>query len=171
MSVEQQFSCLFDEHSGHVRRYAMSLVVGDEVDEMVQRTFLTAWQRYDDIPEGSEREWLFGVTRNHCRNAWRTGRRSKALVAAIEHARPQLLVEVTDQGFDASEVAPLLQALGELSEVDCELMVLTGFHELTPAEIARVLGDEAGTVRVRLTRARTKLRARFAELTRDSESA
>ena len=169
-TVEQRFTCFFVEHSGHVRRYAMTLVLDDEVDDLVQRTLLTAWQRFDDIPEGSEREWLFGVVRNHCRNVWRTGRRSKALVAAIEHARPQVVVEVAQQGFDPAEVAPLLQALGELNETDCEVMVLTGFHEMTPTEIAACSGDEPGTVRVRLGRARKKLRERFTELTEDGET-
>lgn len=86
-SVEQRFGCFFAEHSTHVRNYTMTLVVDDEVDDVVQRAFLIAWQRYDDIPDGSEREWLFGVVRNHCRNTWRTDRRAKALVAAIEHNR------------------------------------------------------------------------------------
>ena len=168
--VEQRFSSFFAEHSGHVRRYAMTLVLDDEVDDVVQRTLLTAWQRFDDIPEGSEREWLFGVVRNHCRNVWRTERRSKALVAAIEHARPQVIVEVVQQGFDPAEVAPLLQAVGELNEADCEVMVLTGFHEMTPLEIATCTGEEPGAVRVRLNRARKKLRERFAELNEDGET-
>ena len=170
LSVEQQFSCFFAEHSGHVRRYAMTLVGVDEIDDVVQRALLTAWQRFDDIPEGSEREWLFGVVRNHCRNVWRTQRRSIALVAAIEHARPRVMAEVAQQGFDPAEIAPLLQALGEMNGKDCEVMVLTGFHEMTPTEIARSTGEEPGTIRVRLNRARTRLRARFTELTDDSET-
>lgn len=168
-SVEQQFSCFFAEHSGSVRRYAMTLVGVDEIDDVVQRALLTAWQRFDDIPQGFEREWLLAVVRNHCRNVWRSQRRSRALVAAIEHARSHVTAELAQQGLDPAEIAPLLQALGEMNDSDCEVMVLTGFHEMTPTEIAACTGEEPGTIRVRLNRARTKLRHRFKELTDKAE--
>jgi DNA-directed RNA polymerase specialized sigma24 family protein len=54
----------------------------DDVDEIVSSTFMTAWQKFDDIANGSERAWLLGVARNHCRNRFRARRRADALTAA-----------------------------------------------------------------------------------------
>jgi len=172
-TLEQQFTLLFDAHSDHVRRYAMSLVVGDEAHDVFQRTFTTAWQHFGDLPPGveSQRKWLFGVVRNHCNNARRSTRRSDALVAAIEHARPKSLIESYEQELDPVEVAALVQALGELNEEDCELMVLTGWLEMTPTEIAVVLEQNLNTTRSHLFRVRRRLSAQYTELNGDGEIA
>lgn len=165
----EHFGLFFRSHVDHIRRYSATLVSVEAVDDVVQQSMVTAWQRFDAIPEGSEREWLFGVVRNHCRNSWRSGRRSEALIAAIEQARPQVTVAIGDNGFDPTEIAPLLNALEEVSDDECELLVLTGWFEMTPTEIASVMGIEPGTARVRLTRARSKIRERYAELTEEGE--
>ena len=172
-TLEQQFTLLFDAHSDHVRRYAMSLVVGDEAHDVFQRTFTTAWQHFGDLPPGveSQRKWLFGVVRNHCNNARRSTRRADALVAAIEHARPKTLVECHEQELDTVEVAALMQAMGELNDEDCELMVMTGWLEMTPTEISVVLEQNLNTTRSHLFRIRKRLSARYSELNGDGEIA
>ena len=48
-------------------------------------------------------------------------------------------------------------ALASLSAVDRELVTLTTWESMTPAEAARVVGITAGTARVRLHRARARL--------------
>lgn len=149
----------------------MSLVIGEDAHDVFQKTFTTAWQHFDDLPPGaeSERKWLFGVVRNHCNNARRTTRRADALVAAIEHGRPKVTVESGEQNLDPIEVSILIQALKELNEEDCEMMVLTGWLEMTPAELADMLEQPSGTVRSRLSRARKKLAMRFAQLSEDGD--
>jgi len=172
-TLEQQFTLLFDAHCDHVRRYAMSLVVGEDAHDVFQRTFTTAWQHLDDLPPGAEsqRKWLFGVVRNHCKNLQRGSRRSDALVAAIEHARPKSLIESHEQALDPVAVAALVQALGELNEEDCELMVLTGWLEMTPTEISVELEQNLNTTRSHLFRVRKRLSARYSELNEDGEIA
>jgi RNA polymerase sigma-70 factor (ECF subfamily) len=51
----------------------------------------------------------------------------------------------------------VLRALDSLSDLDRELVTLTTWEGLTPAEAARVVGLTAGTARVRLHRARARL--------------
>ena len=151
----------------------MSLVIGEEAHDVFQRTFTTAWQHFDDLPPGveSERKWLFGVVRNHCNNARRTTCRADALVAAIEHARPRVLVESGEQILDPIEIAPLMAALKDLNEEECEMMVLTGWLEMTPTELAGQLDQNLNTTRSHLFRLRKRLLARYAELTEDGEIA
>ncbi|WP_448641755.1 RNA polymerase sigma factor [Geodermatophilus sp. URMC 63] len=50
-------------------------------------------------------------------------------------------------------------ALGRLSAEDRELVTLVAWEGLTPAQAAVALGIAPGTARVRLHRARTRLRA------------
>ena len=57
------------------------------------------------------------------------------------------------------EIGTVLAALHQLPEVDRELVTLVAWDGLSPAEAATVLGLGAATVRVRLHRARKRLRA------------
>lgn len=61
---------------------------------------------------------------------------------------------------EVSEVvdADLGRALRRLSSLDREVLTLTIWDGLTPEEVGRILEVPAGTVRVRLYRARARLR-------------
>lgn len=170
-SVLERYEEFFRAHADQVRRYSATLVPPDQVDDIVQQSMVTAWRRFDSIPVDSERQWLFGVVRNHSRNAWRSGRRSEALAAAIERARPRLRASLHDNGVDPVEVDLLLHVLRELPDDDCELLVLTGWFEMTPTEIALMYDVKPGTVRVRLVRVRKRVRDRFKEILEAGESA
>ncbi len=54
-------------------------------------------------------------------------------------------------------------AIAALAPLDREVLILAEYEELEQAEIARIVGAEPGTVRVRLHRARKRLRAALAE--------
>ena len=49
-------------------------------------------------------------------------------------------------------------ALAELSEQDREIVTLTAWEGLAPREIARVMGISANVVRIRLHRARARIK-------------
>jgi RNA polymerase sigma factor (sigma-70 family) len=55
----------------------------------------------------------------------------------------------------------LWEAIAGLSSLDKEILTLTAWEELTPREIAAVMGMSANVVRVRLHRARSGLRTRL----------
>lgn len=117
------------------------------------------WQRFDDIPEDAQRPWLFGVARNHIRNARRSDRRHLALVDAIDTdptSHPQHL-----DPSNAVRLHPILDAIRELDDDDRELMMMTGWFEMTPSEIAAILDQQPGTIRVRLHRIRRRLADRL----------
>ena len=57
------------------------------------------------------------------------------------------------------------EALGQLSAEDRELVTLIAWEGLTPAQAAAALGVPPGTARVRLHRARTRLRAALSSTT------
>jgi RNA polymerase sigma-70 factor, ECF subfamily len=154
---EDEFEALFREFVPAVRRQARVWVPPDEVDDVVEATFVTAWQRFEQIPQTSQRAWLFGVARNHCRNRWRARGRASSLVDAIEAARPRLEASLHDQDVDPGAVDSIIRALRRLSDSDREIMVLSIWQEMTPTEIAMVVGVEAGTIRVRLHRLRRHL--------------
>ena len=125
-------------------------------DEVVADTFLVAWRRRDDIPEGFERAWLFGVARNTILTASRAARRRNALNGKLySAARPAAW---TDDQFETSDCTDaLLPALRSLREEDREILMLVAWEELSHAEIGEALGISANAVAIRVHRARKRL--------------
>jgi RNA polymerase sigma-70 factor (ECF subfamily) len=127
----------------------------DDACDVVAETFLTAWRRLDQVPEGAAvRLWLYGVARLVLANHLRGQRRYQRLGARLrnEPTGAHILVHVADD--DRRGV--ISTAFGRLRPDDQEILALIAVEGLTPGEIARVLGRSATTIRVRLHRARTR---------------
>lgn len=117
--------------------------------------FLVAWRRIDDVPDGPEAKlWLYGVARLTVANFLRGVRRRTALHERLCSQIDALQVDVLRPSF----VQPVVEALNNLSDEDRELLTLTAWEGLTPVQISVILGVEAATIRVRLHRARTRLK-------------
>jgi RNA polymerase sigma-70 factor (ECF subfamily) len=158
---EQRFARLYAEHGRDVMAYALRRASGSEdAADVVAETFLVAWRRLEDVPAGAEaRLWLFGVARRALANQQRGERRRLRLA---ERLRRELRVAAPAQPAAGDERAAVLCALGRLDAGDRELMLLAGWEELDPGQIARVLGISAGAARTRLHRARRRLRRQLA---------
>jgi RNA polymerase sigma-70 factor (ECF subfamily) len=131
----------------------------EEAADLLAETYTTAWRKLEAIPPGeAARLWLFGVARNLVLRSARQRRIADALVGrlageldAAQAARAA--VAAGERGHDA-----LGRALAELSEQDREILTLTAWEGLAPREIARVMGVSSNIVRIRLHRARTRLK-------------
>jgi len=132
----------------------------DDAADVVAETFLVTWQRLDDI-EGSDRPlpWLYGVARNVILNQQRGDRRRERLA---ERLRFELAPISTDPP-EAEATSAAHEALAFLSESDREVLRLSAWEGLSPAEMAAVLNCSPGTARVRLLRARRRFAHHFAE--------
>jgi RNA polymerase sigma factor (sigma-70 family) len=130
--------------------------------DVVAETFATAWRRRADLPAAPDevRPWLFGIARWCLANAVRSTRRAGRLGQRLADAFVETAIP-DPSALHEHRVAGrrVREALLRLSEDDRELVTLIAWEGLTPAEAATVLGLSAGTARVRLHRARTRLRA------------
>jgi RNA polymerase sigma factor (sigma-70 family) len=153
------FNALFDAHQLAILGYlARRTEQPADAADLLADVFLTAWRRVSEIPEGMEaRMWLFGVARNALRNHRRGRVRHGQLVA---RARDELLVAVP---HDARVAADVVYALSRLRETDREVLTLTVWEGLEPSEIGMLLKLSQGAVRVRLHRARRRLRQILSE--------
>jgi RNA polymerase sigma-70 factor (ECF subfamily) len=153
----RRFEELVDANYAPLLGYAMRRVdqPADAAD-VVCDVFLVTWRRIDDVPTGEESTlWLYGVARRSVANARRGLRRRRAL-----HDRLQAQVDALRLvSPEPSVVEPIADALARLSDDDRELLTLTAWEGLSPTQIAAVVGVEPGTVRVRLHRARRRLKA------------
>jgi RNA polymerase sigma-70 factor, ECF subfamily len=143
-----------------VRRTAQPADAADVVAE----TFLVAWRRLDDVPQGDTgRLWLYGVARGVMANQRRGIRRRARLGARLAGAVAAHLV-VHDHAEVTGTVAVVREALATLPAADREVLQLVAWEGLTAAQIGQLLGIPAATVRSRLHRARGRLRAAVREL-------
>ena len=117
---------------------------------------LRAWRRRSTLREpGRRNQWLGTIVRNE---------------AFRQHARlrPEPIAAVdTAEGVEDAQVAATVEradlhaALRQLSEREREILELRYEDDLTQSTIARRLGIPEGTVKVRLHRARNKLRRAY----------
>lgn len=150
------FGELFDAHYGavvgHARRRGASW---DDAQDVAADVFAVAWRRRDDIPDGFERAWLFGVARRVQANRWRGERRRWALAGRLAGA-------ASWRDDDVAVVADLdpglAAALSSLPARDREVLRLVAWDGLTHAEAGMVLGCSESAVSSRVGRARDRLR-------------
>lgn len=148
------FDRFFRETYPRVSAYARTVASAADADDAVAEAYAIAWRRQADIPADAALGWLIGVTRRVLANCRRGERRLGALRTLIAFQRaapgPDLTASITDLG--------LRDALGELAPVDREALLLVAWFDLTPAEAARSLDVSPAAFRMRLSRARRRLR-------------
>jgi RNA polymerase sigma factor (sigma-70 family) len=149
---------LYRDQARPILAYALRRVDDPEdAADVVAETFLVAWRRLDEVPNNTEaRLWLFGVARRVIANRHRSERRRTRLA---ERLAESLRTELAARPIPAGEAAEVLRAIGELGDDDRELLLLVAWEELSPAEVAKVLGISSLAARSRLHRARRRLRA------------
>ncbi|SDE99838.1 RNA polymerase sigma-70 factor, ECF subfamily [Blastococcus aurantiacus] len=141
--------------------------------DVVAETFAVAWRRRADLPPDPDevRPWLFGIARNclanSLRSAGRSGRLGERLAAAFEPGAVPDPAVIHERSADARRVR---EALKQLPEEDRELISLVAWEGFTPAQASAVLDLPPGTVRVRLHRARGRLRTLLATTTSPEET-
>jgi RNA polymerase sigma-70 factor (ECF subfamily) len=160
-AARRRFELLFEEHRRAVLGYALRRVdePADAADALAA-TFLVAWRRIDDVPKDEMAlPWLLAVARRALANERRGARRRHALA---ERLGSELARQVPAPAMPVTgEVADLWRALATLPEEDREILLLAGWEELTPAQIAVVLDVRPVTARSRLHRARRRLRVQL----------
>ena len=157
--AERRFRALFEAEARGVLGYALRRVESPEdAADVVAETFGVAWRRIADVPPGAEaRLWLYGVARRVLANQRRGALRRRRLA---DRMREQLrLADGLHAAAGDDRADAVGRALALLGEQDREVLLLANWEELTPAEIAVVIGVPAATARTRLHRARGRLRA------------
>lgn len=157
------FDAFYSEHLEDLQRF-VARRVGDRerAADLTAEIFLAAIDsahRYQ--PRGTPKSWLYGIARVVVANDRRRSARQRA---REERLRGSALLDEEeaariDARIDAgAESRRLYEAMDRLPEAERAVLELVAIDELTVAEAATAVGVRAGTARVRLYRARRKLR-------------
>jgi len=153
----ERFEAVYRELYAPVCGYALRRIrQPEDAAEVVAETFATLWRRFDACPQGDElRPWLFGVARRVAANQRRGERRRTALGQRLAESFDPEAFDLVGQPEETSE---LVRAFSRLSESDRELLSLVAWEGLSRDELAVALGTSRAVVRLRLHRARKRLR-------------
>jgi RNA polymerase sigma-70 factor (ECF subfamily) len=146
-----------------VRRYLARRTDPATADDVLADTLLVCWRHAEELGDHSL-PWVYGVARMCLRNAERSARRQQRLGARLAAVDPPPTTapgpgESDGEGGRAD--AAVTEALAGLRPEDAELLRLWAWEQLTPAEIATVLGISVNAAHSRLHRARRRLGERL----------
>lgn len=150
VASEERFAGVF-AHLGFITAYARRRG-GQDPEAIAAEAMAIAWRRLADIPLDDARPWLILTTRKLLLAEHRQRGTSQL-------AREGAEAEAPDEPAAGLELDPELSAaLMSLSETDREALLLVAWEDLTPALAAVSLGVSATAFRVRLHRARRRLK-------------
>jgi RNA polymerase sigma-70 factor (ECF subfamily) len=132
----------------------------EDAADVLAETYLIAWQKLEKVPQGERaRLWLFGIARNLLMKGASRSRSGNALVERL--ANELRSVEPAHLPLENERRDALHAVLAALAVRDREILTMTAWEGLTPKQIAKVMGTSANVVRVRLHRARARLKRKL----------
>jgi RNA polymerase sigma-70 factor (ECF subfamily) len=140
-----------------LRAFANSLCRNrDRADDLLQETLLRAIAGIGTFEKGSNLEaWLFTIMRNNFNNEYRRSRR----LVQDEDGRLAETLSIPPEQIGWGIARDLRTGLGRLSPDQRQALVLVGAEGLSYDEAAEMTGCQAGTIKSRVSRARTMLAA------------
>lgn len=125
----------------------------EDAADALAETYRVAWEKRQRIPAGPQaRPWLFGVARNAARERRRSSERHATATRALALAAERAYGETTP------ETGALDAALGTLSALDREIVMMLSADGLSSIEVGSILGLSPTAIRSRAHRARQRLR-------------
>jgi RNA polymerase sigma-70 factor (ECF subfamily) len=162
----QAFAALYDRRQGGVYRYALRMTGSESLaEDVTQDVFLALIKdsgQYDDT-RGTVKAYLYGMARHRVLRRLQRDRTMVSIEARQDDDRgamDQHLLATDDPFSDLAreEIVELVrQAVLSLPANFREVIVLCHLQEMNYAEVAAVIDCPVGTVRSRLSRARTML--------------
>jgi RNA polymerase sigma-70 factor (ECF subfamily) len=155
---EDAMAAFYREH-GRIVLSQVLLVAGDRVlaEEIVQDTMLAVWRGAGSFRgESSVRSWVIAIARRQTRDRLR-GRRLRVVDDTYLADQPSPGPGPEVMALDRAELAEVKGAIRELATSHREVLGLVFGTGLSLPEVAGVLEIPVGTVKSRLTAARTAL--------------
>ena len=139
----------------NLRAFALSLTkASDKADDLVQETLMKAWNKHELFQEGTNlKAWTFTIMRNEFYSQMR--KRGREVQDSEGVLASQLAVHPAQQGH--MDMRDFRAALEALPEDQREALVLVGANGFSYEEAAEIAGVAVGTMKSRVSRARTRL--------------
>jgi RNA polymerase sigma factor (sigma-70 family) len=162
------FGLLVQRYQTLMQRFAMRLAAGEEsAPDLVQETMLQAYLSLGRLKNPARfKSWLYGIMLNVYRSRLRDRKIAffslEVIVEGLQFFPAPFSAPVLTPEKIAEErelYQTVLNAVNKLHPVDRDILLLFYYAQLNSSEIVTLLNIPAGTVKVRLHRARRRLKA------------
>jgi RNA polymerase sigma factor (sigma-70 family) len=156
------FATIFDRHEARVFRHSLQLTQNvADAEDVTAAAFFELWRRRDAVRvvADSTLPWLLVTATNVSRNQRRALRRYRSLLDQLPRAGADELSPDLDTALERDR--ELYRAMHSLGSVDASLLMLTAVEQLPVKQAAELLGISDGAARVRMTRAKKRLRSQL----------
>jgi len=159
----QAYAGLVNRYQNYVFTLTLRLVKNrEEAEEVAQDVFIKAYKYLADFRGDSKfSTWLYTIVNNTCISFLR---KKKLTIHSLDDERVFAKADNQDAGFRADGVEQksrhlmVVEAISRLKPDDASIITLFYKNEQSLEEIALVLGLEVNTAKVRLHRARARLK-------------
>jgi RNA polymerase sigma factor (sigma-70 family) len=160
---EAAFRDLFGKYSTLVYNYCFRRTASwSYAEDAVQATFATLWRRavngtVDDLRLDSARPMLLAMARDECSNANRSRDRRVRLVDRVSRSLEDTADNTAEWVETETTMHAIRDALAVLPRPQRDVVELVAWSGLSMTEAAAALNVSVGTVKSRLSRARSRL--------------
>lgn len=165
---EKLFRSLVDAHQQRLLRFIIrNIGNSSDAEDLTQQAFVEAVRSYQTYQGNSELStWLYGIAMNLVRNYLSRSPHRRYSIGDDEElaAMPSDAPSPEEALAQAQQMQHLQCALSDLPQTMQDVLMMVAVDELSYEEAAVLLSVPVGTVRSRLSRARTTLRARMLAL-------
>ena len=160
------FAVLVNRYQSYVFTLTLRMVKGrEDAEEVAQDVFIKAFKYLADFKGASKfTTWLYTIVNNTCISFLR---KKKLDIHSLDNEKVFEVAENQDSGIRAnmieqkSKLAMVNDAINMLTRDDAQIITLFYKAEQSLDETAQILGIETNTAKVRLHRARTRLKEKM----------
>jgi|SRR6516162_6104682 RNA polymerase sigma-70 factor (ECF subfamily) len=160
------FSALVERYQNYVFTLVLRMVQGrEDAEEVSQDIFVKAYRSLADFRgESKFSTWLYTVVRTSCITFLR---KRKLETTSLDNEKVLVQLENRDSGLRANKIeqksrqAMVNEAIAMLSPDDAQVITLFYKGEQSLEEMGAILGMEPNTVKVKLHRARQRLKEKM----------
>ena len=152
---------IHDQYYQRVRKFILASVKDESVaDDLTQETFIKIQGKLDTLRDRSKiSSWIFRIAYHLCQDHFR-GLKNSSTQEEIHDGLVNLQETPIQKKLEQEEMSRCVQdQLHLLSESMRSVLIFSDVMEFTHQEIAEILGLSVENVKVRLHRARKKLKA------------
>ncbi len=157
---------LVETYKGYVFTLVLRFIKSrEEAEEVAQDIFIKAYRNLADFRGASKfSTWLYTIVNTTCITHLR---KKKLEVHSLDNEKVFASADNIDSGYSANQVeqkskmSMVTRAIAMLSPDDAEVITLFYKAEQSLEEIGRIMGLEPNTVKVRLHRARQRLKEKM----------
>jgi RNA polymerase sigma-70 factor (ECF subfamily) len=163
---QQLFAALVERYQNYVFTLVLRFTeIREDAEELSQDIFVKAYRSLADFRGDSKfSTWLYTIVRTSCITFLR---KKKLETTSIDNEKTFIQLENRESGFKANQVeaksrqAMVNEAIALLNPDDAQIITLFYKGEQSLEEIGNIIGAEPNTVKVKLHRARQRLKEKM----------